>query len=307
MKIQIGKIILLILIAFGCTNSSNIKDNESVNFKLLVENWNKAHLNKDVAVFTELYNNSVLFYGIQKNKNECVEIKLTLLKKQPDFYQQIYGEIQISKISESEVKCTFVKRVTVNEKTKDYPSYLTFRKVNGSWQIITEGDLVTDKNLSSQKEIKIPKNATEGDFNGDGINEFAWLVAPKLTEDEMSCIGECNSVIKFSEKSIPNIKIKNCIGGHPVNLGDLNQNGGDEIGLRPDWFTSAWMAYYVWTYNKNKWIYAIEPLSTHIIQWEKGIIPIEIDVEKYGYVIIRYCEMTDEDIDIVTKSVPIKR
>ncbi|WP_201982862.1 hypothetical protein [Hymenobacter rubidus] len=34
------------------------------------------------------------------------------------------------------------------------------------------------------------------------------------------------------------IPMRNCIGGQPDNLGDLNDNGGDEVGLRPDWFAS---------------------------------------------------------------------
>jgi len=296
----------IILITVSCSNSSNSNSKKTENIRLLVENWNKAHSSKDVAVFSQLYDNSVLFYGKQKDKNDCIETKLALFKTQPDFYQQIYGEIQLEKINDSEVKCTFVKRVTINQETKDYPSYLVFKNIDGVWKIITEGDLVTDKNLAKRKEIKIPNDAIKGDFNGDGVLDYAWLVAPKLKGDEMECVGNCNSYIKFSDPSIPNIKIENCIGGNPNNLGDLNKDGSDEIGLLPDWFTSCWRAYYVWTLKENKWIYAVEPFSTYCSQWEDGVIPIEIDKSKDGYVLIRYSEMVDTEIKVKTKSVKIK-
>lgn len=298
--------LFLIIITVGCTKSSNSNTKETEDINLLVDKWNKAHSSKDVAVFSELYDNTVLFYGKQKDKNECIEIKLKLFKKQPDFYQQIYGEVQTDMLNDMEVKCSFIKRVTINQQTKDYPSYLTFKEVDGNWRIITEGDLVTDKNLTKQKEVRIPKEAIKGDFNGDGTLDFAWLVAPKLKDDGMECVGDCSSYIKFSDTSIPNIKIENCIGGIPTNLGDLNKNGSDEIGLLPDWFTSCWRSYFVWTLKDNKWIYAVEPFSTHCNQWEEGIKPIEIDMNHDGYVLIRYSEMTDEDMLTKTKSVRIK-
>jgi len=35
--------------------------------------------------------------------------------------------------------------------------------------------------------------------------------------------------LKFSNNDIPSIKIENCIGEKPVNEGDLNNDGKDEI------------------------------------------------------------------------------
>jgi hypothetical protein len=122
--------------------------------KQLVQDWNKAHASKDVGAFANLFDSTVLFYGMKLDKNSCIERKLLLFKKNPDFYQQIYGDIQIDSINDSEVKCSFVKRVTVNQATTDYPSYLTFKKSEEDWKIITEGDLVTDKNLAKKKQIK---------------------------------------------------------------------------------------------------------------------------------------------------------
>jgi hypothetical protein len=303
-----------LLICFSLLNSCNNNSGNQINdatsdtadFKQLVAEWNKAHSSKDVGVFSNLFENSILFYGVQQDKNTCIESKLSLFKKYPDFYQQIFGDIQVEKINDKEVKCSFVKRVTVNQATNDYPSYLTFKKSTDNWKIVTEGDLVTDKNLAkkSEKKITIPKDAVKGDFNGDGKIDYMWLQAPKLKTDEMDCVGECTSYIMFSDPTIASIEVTSCIDGSPSNAGDLNKNGTDEIGLLPGWFTSCWRAYHVWTYKNGNWIDAVEPFSTHCNQWDEGIKPIEIDLNKEGNVIIRYSELTDEDI--VTKSKSIK-
>jgi ketosteroid isomerase-like protein len=142
----------------SCNNNLGNKINESTSdiaeFKQLVADWNKAHSSKDVGVFSNLFENSILFYGVQQDKNTCIESKLSFFKKYPDFYQQIFGDVQVEQINDNEVKCSFVKRVTVNQSTNDYPSYLIFKKSADSWKIVTEGDLVTDKNLAKNETTK---------------------------------------------------------------------------------------------------------------------------------------------------------
>ena len=154
----------LIFTTVACSKAANSNSKETKDFTLLVNKWNKAHSTKDMAAFSELYDNSVLFYGKQKDKKDCIGTKLALLKKQADFYQQIYGEVQTERLNDSEIKCSFIKRVTVNQETKDYPSYLTFKKIDGNWKIITEGDLVTDRNLAKNKKVQTPQ-INQQDYN----------------------------------------------------------------------------------------------------------------------------------------------
>jgi ketosteroid isomerase-like protein len=294
----------------GCNSISGDTDfganSDTAIVKRLVQDWNKAHMLKDVGVFSNLYDDLILYYGVQQSKNYSIEKKLSFFKKYPDFYQQIFGDIQIDNISNVEVKCSFVKRVTVNQDTKDYPSYLIFKKNGDHWKIVSEGDLVTDKNLAENKR-KIPANAVKGDFNGDGKLDYMWLIPPKINTDTevQDCFGNCNSYIKFSDSSIPSIKIENCISGMPINHGDLNNNGTDEIGLLPGWFNSCWTDYYVWTFINAEWTNAVEPFPTHCNQWDDGIKPIEIDYNKEGFVIIRYSEFSDES-DKWTKSKSVR-
>ena len=152
----------------------------------------------------------------------------------------------------------------------------------------------------------IPEGATKGDFNGDGVTEYVWLVSPKLKTDGADCEGECDCYLKFSNPAIPDLKVQQCIGGTPVNHGDLNDDKSDEIGLLRDWFSSCWSGYLVYTLKNGEWINAVETFSTHCNQWEAGVIPIEKDKINPGHVIIRYSETTEDSIALREKSVVVK-
>ncbi|MFZ4620542.1 MAG: hypothetical protein ACOYNS_08280 [Bacteroidota bacterium] len=151
----------------------------------------------------------------------------------------------------------------------------------------------------------IPADAVKGDFNGDGKIEFMWLIPPTIDSTGMACIGNCSSTIHFSDTSIPSIFIDQCIGGDPVNLGDLNRNGSHEVGLLQDWFTSCWMNYHVWTLKNGKWVDAVKPFPTHCVQWEQRGIPIEMDSTRKGFVKIYISENSGDGIVTRMRSVAI--
>jgi hypothetical protein len=96
------------------------------------------------------------------------------------------------------------------------------------------------------------------------------------------------------------------LGGSPVNEGDLNDDGIDEVGLLPIWETSCWKGYCVYTGNNNQWVEALEPIPTHCIQWAKYILPVVKDSTRKGYVFVNYSELTDEGIEIITKTVKLQ-
>lgn len=159
-------------------------------------------------------------------------------------------------------------------------------------------------NGKAQKPVS---DSTKGDFNGDGNMEAAVLKAPQLNSTQDECVkGDCTAYILFTPSSkIGPIIINNCIGGTPDNLGDLDGDGADEIGLHPDWFTSCWQGYFVFTYKKGKWKPLVPTITTHCIQWEKGIRPIEKDPKQKGYAIIHYSKM-NEDGEIVVRKKRVK-
>jgi hypothetical protein len=163
-----------------------------------------------------------------------------------------------------------------------------------------------NKGLQANTTIIVPENAVKGDFNGDGKPEYAWLKPPELAKDELSCIGNCTAYIMFSDTSIKPIKVDDCIGGKPDNLGDLNNDGKDEIGLLPEWFASCWRNYKVYTFKDKTWQYAVPPIATHCNQWEDSVKVIEKDLAKKGNVIIRYSAFDKKEIVTKTKSIPIE-
>ena len=152
---------------------------------------------------------------------------------------------------------------------------------------------------------KIPDDAITGDFNGDKQQEFIWLTTTNTHEEDIGDTSSC--FILCSNNTIPPLKVDMCIGGNPVNLGDLNGDGADELGLLPDWWTSCWRSYFVYTLKTNRWKQAVSPINTHCIQWDQNLPAIEKDSTKPGFVIIRYSELTDTDIVVKTKSIPIER
>lgn len=152
---------------------------------------------------------------------------------------------------------------------------------------------------------------TKGDFNGDGVYEYVYIENPKFPEDPPegaygNCIGKCGCYLKFSNKNIPSIKIENCIGGKPVNEGDLNNDGTDEIGISPNWWSSLGEHYEVYTFKNGKWKYLVDPIPIHCNTCQENFKPIEKDPNYYGYVIIRYTEMSEEGNFILkTKSIKV--
>jgi serine/threonine protein kinase len=277
---------------------------EPIDFRKLSYDWNDAHLTKDSAAFNRLFDETVLFYGMTKEKSYCIDAKMKFFKKYPSLNQEIYGNITIEEQTNGTVKASFEKRVTIDNKATIYPSYLIFKKINHSWKIITESDLVTDTNIAKKN---IPGNAIKGDFNGDGNLDYMWIIEPKITKDGDDCVGGCILQIKFSDSSIPIIKIDQSIGGSLSNLGDLNNNGTDEVGFLSGWFTSCWQPYYVKTFSNNKWVNAVNSITTHCNQWDEGVTPIEIDNKINGNVIIRYSEFVNDSIVTLSKSVKITK
>lgn len=158
-----------------------------------------------------------------------------------------------------------------------------------------------------KKEDKSESEDINGDFNGDGINEYVYIENPTISDDELGiCVEKCDCYLKFSNKNITSIKIENCIEGKPVNEGDLNNDGIDEIGILPLWFSSCWGNYRVYTFKNGKWKYLVDPIATHCNTWTENFKPIEKDPNIDGNVIIRYTEMSEEGGFILkTKSIKV--
>ena len=158
--------------------------------------------------------------------------------------------------------------------------------------------------FDNQPKGKIPPWAIKGDFDGDGKPEFAWIVKPIINADNNGCEGDsCVAHLVFSTPRFKTISLKNCIGAGIINLGPLNDDGRDVIGLRPETFTGCWHDYITYTFKNGKWQYFVPPFPTHCNQWENNETPIERIPNEKGYVLIRYSEFEKNDIVVKKKVV----
>ena len=92
------------------------------------------------------------------------------------------------------------------------------------------------------------------------------------------------------------------------NEGDLDGDGGDEIGFLYAWTASGCRNYTVFTLKNNKWYILIDGVASSYDMRAMGIIPVEKDPEQDGVILL--CSSNDYTCSIssyiIEKSVTIK-
>jgi len=152
----------------------------------------------------------------------------------------------------------------------------------------------------------IPKDAIQGDFDGDGTPEYVWLVPPEIDSTDEGCVGNCISYLKSSNPAWRPYALEQSIGGELSKFSNLGPVRRDYLGILPQWFTSCWTSFYVLTYQPGGWHEAVKPFATHCNQWEDDVVPIAPDSARPGHVIIHYSEFIHDSILVKTKSVPLQ-
>lgn len=161
--------------------------------------------------------------------------------------------------------------------------------------------------FSAVAQKRPPKglNYALGDFNGDGKKEYVYFVPPEDADrwDELDDLDGLNGVLKFTDASIPDIFVERCVTGQPRNLGDLNGDGRDEIGIQPGWVTSVWQVYRVFTFKGGKWQDAIPSFTINL---NYGDFDKNPPVKKVGKGKVRITTFAWENDDVVKKYKVVK-
>lgn len=116
--------------------------------------WNIANNTQDFNKLRKLFAEEVIFYTKRMNISECLEKKEKTFEKYKPYAQVIVSDFNVSEYGNDMYKCSFSKRVAFNASTKTYPSYLFFRKVDGDYRIVKEGDEITNANLNYSSEYE---------------------------------------------------------------------------------------------------------------------------------------------------------
>jgi serine/threonine protein kinase len=132
-------------------NDGRLNEKDAGELKQSVVTWSTALNDKNLSGLEALYNSSLIYYRLYLARDAVLERVSKFFANNPGSYQQIPGEIEVRIDNNDTITCSFIKNVTLNGKTTDYPSYLRFLRQTDGWKIVEEGDKVTDKNLVKQK------------------------------------------------------------------------------------------------------------------------------------------------------------
>jgi hypothetical protein len=229
------------LVCLVCTLVALDGDNKSP--KELVREWNTANNTKNLDALAKLYDSRVRYYQFLCSSDECIAMKALYFREHPEAEQIIEGRLFADVLRTDLVRINFTRTLKYGGTKKRLPAYLIFIRRKNSWKIYAESDLYTDRRLASAGDI--PPDALKGDFNGDEETDYAWV--------ESSPDADGTSRIRFSGPIAP-LVLKTAVKGEPVNRGDLDGDGADEIEVQLDDETAASIIFVTYTYKHGEWI-----------------------------------------------------
>ncbi|EGV45002.1 hypothetical protein BZARG_191 [Bizionia argentinensis JUB59] len=236
---------LLVVLLFGC-NELNPKGEKQV--REFVKQWNVDHTQLKYPYLQDDYMDVVTYYGKKRTRIQVQQDKKSLFQQFPDYTQAILNNELVITKEASNYLVTFIKHVKYDGIEAEYPSFLSVINRNGDFRILREGidenfkdrDAPIFPSFSANSVILANTRKLYGDFNGDGLSDFATVISPEIStktnpesqnSDVVECEDGCNSVISFSNQDLEPITIKGAYQSKLENLKDLNGDGADEIGF----------------------------------------------------------------------------
>ena len=113
------------------------------------------------------------------------------------------------------------------------------------------------KKPAKKEKIQSIDTLLIGDLNHDKIADSIFVTNPIYVGEEdvieHGCINNlCNATIRFSCK-LPDIPLENAIGATIENMGDIDNDGFDELIIVHQWFVGCWGEMYFYTFKNNQW------------------------------------------------------
>ena len=133
--------------------ANNEKSTEE-EIKNMVTIWNTASSNADFNTLERILGDKIDYYQSLVSRNYYIADQKRFFQKNPVYSQRIVGDIIVTRLSDNKMLAKFVKEVSTKRETKEYPSYLAFENVNGSWKLVVESDAVSDANIARIRQKK---------------------------------------------------------------------------------------------------------------------------------------------------------
>ena len=226
---------LSIVLFSGCNEIDPKGEKEIPAF---VKQWNDTHTQIKAPYLERSYMDVVQYYGVERTKEQIERDKILLFEEFPDYRQNLQNDAMTITKEGGSYLVVFINEVRYNGVEAAYETVLLVSLENSKFKILREGvaenkdyleDPIFPKNR--QKRIASSENRqVSGDFNGDGLSDFAYVDSPVLVtgndNNEVSdvkelCKGGCTSVLQFSAKDLAPINIENSYKSQLENLKDL--------------------------------------------------------------------------------------
>jgi hypothetical protein len=244
MKICHYFLLSFILLLFSNCNEINPEGKDEV--RDFVKAWNSLHTPIKAANLKYEYLDVVNYYGTELTKEQVQLDKNKLFANNPELAITIVPNSILIEKDGKDYLVSFKRAANLGDETFEYATYLSVLHKNSEFKILREGlELegiemnATTKLFSTKQTLEATYNKSPrlyGDFNGDGIAEYAFITLPIINtpatqSSAATCDGDCDSIIRFSNPEINTITVKDVYKYSIENVKDLNGDEADEIGL----------------------------------------------------------------------------
>ena len=147
-------------------------------------------------------------------------------------------------------------------------------------------------------------NEIVGDFNGDGKMEKAWVNHVDFDSEENEYI---KLKLSFSDSKYDTVDLGEGLGFALYNIGDINGDSCQDIGMVPYGLMSMWRGFYVWVSNKGHNWRLLTKFTLYLEQLDDGKGNLFIPIWRGDDGIIEYQEYEwTEEGDNILKTKKLK-
>lgn len=258
---------MLLLFLVGCKENEAKIENDVREF---LTAWNERHTAIASMNLKHDYMDEVVYYAADFTKEQVQQHKNGLFELFPDYKQIINDSSVVIERDGADYIVSFTRTLSLANTNVTVPTFLNLSAKNRKLRILREGiqkgSAISDFEAILPKKISLEKGFRElrklyGDFNGDGLSDYAWVAPPSTVgvaekNVAINCPEGCERTVRFSNNTSEPWVLDSIYTASLENLSDLNGDGADEIGL---WNKkSDTETLYVWDASAN--LLLTEPL-----------------------------------------------